>query len=94
MAQDVGTHMNARGSHNPFPALLHGDVAGDALGGVVNALLMKSAATPSMESRLNSLTAAGGAKTAIPFENLAKPLLDTAAAEGIKLPTRSGMFWM
>ena len=83
MAQDVGTHMTAQPGH-PVRALMHGDVMGDALGGIVNALLLKSGAEPSTEARLNSLTAAGGAKTAIPFENLAKPLLDTANAEGIQ----------
>lgn len=82
-AEDLGGHMNANPGH-PIKAAMHGDVAGDLLGSVINLLTLKGAAGPSNEARINSLTAAAGAKASTPIERLAKPLLDTADSAGIK----------
>ncbi len=83
LAEDYGSHMNASPGH-PVRAAMHGDVMGDTLGGALNLLLMGASHGASPESRLNSLTAAAGAKASMPLEHLQQSLMDTANAAGIQ----------
>jgi hypothetical protein len=89
--EDVMSHM-APGQTVPGPgAMLHGDVAGDFLGSLVNALTLDKLRGPSTEASLNKLTYATGPKAATPLENTLGMLRDTASAQNVNPNTVGGL---